>query len=60
MIAKKDEDTRALFVRLYGFDIFRDLDGRFDLTVETEGLSGDKVFERVSRFLSREGCGEKR
>lgn len=58
LIAKKDEDTRALFVRLYGFDIFTDLDERFELTVETEELSGDEVFERVLGYLSREGWGE--
>mgnify|MGYP000156146311 CR=1 FL=1 len=58
LIAKKDEDTRTLFVRLYGFDIFRDLDGRFDLTIETEGFSGDDVFGRVLGFLNRQGWSE--
>ena len=60
LIAKKDEDTRALFSRLYGFDIFADLDGRFDLTMETEGFSEDEVFRRALGFLSGHGWSMRR
>lgn len=53
LISKKDEDTRVLFRRLYGFDICLDLDGRFDLTVEAGELSGRAVFEGALEFLER-------
>ena len=60
LIGQKDEDTRELFSRLYGFDIFTDFEGRFQVTIETEGLSGDEVLGEVLGFLERLGWGEER
>lgn len=47
-ISQKDEDTRALFLRLHGFDIFEDA-ARFDLVVNTEELNENEVFQTVLR-----------
>ena len=45
-IAKKDSDSRALFQRLYAFDIMKDHDV-FHHTVQTEHLDARQVLERV-------------
>jgi cytidylate kinase len=45
-IAKKDSDTRALFLRLYGFDIFRDVDV-FDFEIDTGTLSIEQVLHQA-------------
>lgn len=42
-IAGKDEDTRQLFLRLYGFDIQRDLEGVFHHTIATDNLEAADV-----------------
>ncbi len=44
-IATKDQETRQLFLRLYGFDIFHDFEERFHLTIDTDGRSSDEVEE---------------
>lgn len=58
LIGQKDEGTRELFCRLYGFDIFTDFEGRFQVTIETEGLSGEEVFEEVLGIVERLGWGK--
>lgn len=50
LLADKDQETRDLFLRLYGFDIFRD-HHVFDYTVDTTGLDSDQVFRRVLEGL---------
>ena len=60
-IRQKDEETRQLFLRLYGFDIFVDLKDRFHLTVTTDGLSQEQVLGFVEDWLTRTSvvdCGE--
>ena len=42
-IVQKDSETRELFLRLYGFDIFQDFEDRFHLTVDTEALAVEQV-----------------
>lgn len=49
-IARKDEETRRLFVRLYGFDIMRD-HRVFDFTLDTDELDAEEVLECVCEFL---------
>lgn len=49
-IDKKDRDTRALFKRLYGFDIFLDHQV-FHQVIETESLQGEQVLERALDWL---------
>jgi cytidylate kinase len=52
LIDKKDNDTRQLFLRLYGFDIKTDHQV-FDQTIDTSDLSADDVFHRVCGYLKR-------
>jgi len=51
-IAKKDEDTRQLFLRLYGFDIARPAPDLFDLTLDTATLSSEEVFFQARAFVA--------
>jgi CMP/dCMP kinase len=46
VISMKDEETRHLFQRLYGFDIKLDLEV-FDHTLDTNEMTAEDVFERV-------------
>lgn len=41
-VVQKDNDTRDLFLRLYGFDIVKDA-ARFDLVINTEHVDADEV-----------------
>jgi CMP/dCMP kinase len=50
VVAMKDEETRKLFVRLYGFDIKKDHE-RFDYVVHTDMLSREQVFEKLCEFI---------
>lgn len=50
LIRKKDEDTRQLFSRLYGFDIKND-ERDFALTLDTTELTADEVFAVTRDFL---------
>ncbi|MBI4152499.1 cytidylate kinase family protein [Candidatus Woesearchaeota archaeon] len=52
IVAMKDEETRNLFWRLYGFDIKHDLEV-FDLVVNTEDLARDAVFKIVCCYLDQ-------
>lgn len=50
-IAEKDEDTRQLFLRLYGFDIAQDLEGIFHHVINTELLSANQVLDQALGLL---------
>lgn len=52
LIDKKDKDTRALFLRLYGFDILTEHDV-FDCAIDTGHLTQEQVFARARDFLTR-------
>lgn len=54
-IEQKDFETRDLFLRLYGFDIFHDFEDRFHLTVDTEALTAEQVESRVLAKLWASG-----
>lgn len=45
-IRNKDEDTRNLFLHLYGFDISANT-ARFDLVLDTSRLHPEEVFQRA-------------
>lgn len=51
-IAAKDEDTRHLFLRLYGFDIQRDLEGVFHHTIDANTLDAEEVLKLTLTLLS--------
>lgn len=51
-ISQKDEDTRALFLRLHGFDILRD-EAHFHLELETDKMGADEVSNLVLRYWQR-------
>ena len=53
ILAEKDEDTRHLFIRLYGFDIALD-HGVFDWTINTDTLGEKEVFSRSCVYLDNE------
>ncbi len=48
----KDNETRKMFKRIYGFDISKDLDV-FDLTINTTPLNQDQVFNKVADYLNK-------
>lgn len=50
VVAMKDEETRNLFKRLYGFDIKQDHDV-FDHVLNTNELTRDEVFRSVCDYL---------
>jgi CMP/dCMP kinase len=50
VVAMKDEETKKLFKRLYGFDIRQDHD-IFDYVINTNYLTKSEVFERVCSYL---------
>ncbi len=50
-IAGKDEDTRQLFLRLYGFDIVNDLEGTFHHTIDSDNLTAEQVLSQALHFL---------
>ena len=52
-IAQKDEDTRQLFLRLYGFDIKADYQV-FHHTIATDQLDPDQVFSEACRYLEKQ------
>jgi len=52
LVSMKDEETRKLFQRLYGFDILRDHQV-FDYILNTNTLTREEVFERASRKVRR-------
>jgi len=52
IISMKDEETRKLFKRLYGFDIKQD-HFVFDFVVYTNNLTKREVFRSVCDFLER-------
>ncbi len=52
-IRDKDEETRQLFLRLYGFDIFHDFESRFHHTLKTDDLSQEGVLNLISRQVRR-------
>lgn len=50
IINMKDEETRKLFLRLYGFDIARDHDV-FGYSIKTDELTQDEVFNDICSYL---------
>lgn len=54
LISLKDEQTRQLFQRLYGFDIMRD-HHVFHHSLDTNSLSVAEVLERCTRLLRGSG-----
>lgn len=48
----KDNETRRMFKRIYGFDIGKDLEV-FDLTINTTFLNQDQVFNKVVDYLNK-------
>ena len=58
IVRMKDEQTRKLNVRLYGFDIKKDI-GVFDLIVDTDDMTAAKVL-RVVDDAYRSRVGEKK
>jgi CMP/dCMP kinase len=51
LIDKKDNDTRQLFRRLYGFDIKNDHHVFHD-TIDTTDLSAESVFQQAREYLN--------
>jgi cytidylate kinase len=52
IVRMKDEETRKLNQRLYGFDLARDNEV-FDLTIDTAGKSAARVLREALRGLAR-------
>jgi cytidylate kinase len=50
-LKEKDEKTRQIYKRLYGFDLGQDL-SPFDLVLATDELDPDEVFETVSSIVA--------
>ncbi len=50
IIVMKDNETRTMFLRVYGFDIKKDLNV-FDFILDTTHLNQEEVMIRTSRFL---------
>jgi len=50
VVAMKDEETRKLFKRLYGFDIKHD-HHVFDLIIDTDQMDPKQVVEKVDKFI---------
>ncbi len=50
VVAFKDEETRKLFKRVYGFDIKKDHEV-FDYILDVNKLSVGEVFEKVNRYV---------
>jgi cytidylate kinase len=50
-IARKDEETRQLFLRLYGFDIMERHESLFHFTLDTRVLDAEEVLAEAGRFL---------
>ncbi len=50
IVSMKDEQTRQLFKRLYGFDIQQD-HAVFDITIDTDEISQHEVFQKVVDIL---------
>lgn len=56
LIRTKDQDTRRMFKRIYGFDIRKDADV-FDLVIATDDLTTQGVAERIMDFVRSQGVG---
>ncbi len=52
VVAMKDEETRRLFQRVYGFDIMQD-HHVFDYTVNTNRLTKEEVLVNVCEYLNK-------
>ncbi len=52
VVSMKDEETRKLFKRLYGFDIKQDHDV-FDYVVDTNKITREDVFRSVCDYLGQ-------
>jgi len=52
LVKKKDEETRQLFKRIYGFDIKKDLNV-FDHIINTNKLTKREVFEKICDYLEK-------
>jgi cytidylate kinase len=52
IVSMKDEETRKLFLRVYGFDIKEDHENRFDLVIKTKNIEKKEVINTILRFLS--------
>ncbi|MEK6960055.1 MAG: cytidylate kinase family protein [Nanoarchaeota archaeon] len=50
LVAMKDEETRRLFKRVYGFDILTDHQV-FDLKIDTTGSDPKMVFKKISNYI---------
>ena len=51
IVSMKDEETRKLFKRLYGFDIKKDHKDVFDRVIDTRHLTANQVFKEIFLFL---------
>lgn len=50
-ISRKDEDTRQLFLKLYGFDIMERQESLFHFTLDTDVLGPEEVLAETVQFL---------
>jgi CMP/dCMP kinase len=57
VISMKDEETRKLFKRLYGFDIKKE-HAIFHCTVNTNAMNQEEVLARLCEYRGLEGRGE--